>query len=116
MSFKVDGVSASLSPYSQRYRNIQTGVDHNGAPLFSRFQEVDLSFDVANVAPKYHIQWLEAVDGASHTLDILTEDFNSFRTVSPVYLTCEQLPDIQEIVSQPFVITVRRVPKQTLSL
>lgn len=116
MPFKVDGVTASLAPYSQRYRNLPIGTDHNGAPLYSRFQEVDLSFDVANVAPKYHIQWLAAVDGGSHTLDILTESFSAFRTVSPVYLTCEQLPDIQEIVSQPFVITVRRVPKQTLSL
>lgn len=105
--YSVDGAAASIAPYSQRWRDIEVGTDGTGAPIYSGYKEVDLLFPVAHVED--HKQWIDAVDGASHTLDILDQSELNYITVSPVFLVAQQRPDVQARVSGEFIITVRGV-------
>ena len=102
--FAIDGGSASLAPWSQRWRKIQIGVDHNMAPLYSANKEIDLQFDAASIT--YHKQWLDIDDGGSHTLDVLAENQLGYVTLSPVYIKVNQYPDIQATVSMEFSLTI----------
>lgn len=105
-AYSIDGVSASLAPYSQRPLKSIMGTDHNGAPLFSGMTGAVLSFDAASIT--YHKQWLDTVDGGSHTFDILGEQSLGYVTLSPCYVTVEEWPSIESTISQPFTLIIRK--------
>lgn len=106
--YAINGSAASLAPFSQTWRKIQIGTDHNGAPIFSGFKEVDMSFDAASIT--YHKEWTDLENGGSCTLDILNEQQLGFITVSPVYVMITQRPAIESAVSMPMSLTILRVP------
>ena len=82
--YTVDGVTASLAPTTVTWRDIQIGTDHNGAPVFSLNKQVELTFQPGS--PTYARQWLDTVDGSSHTFDILDERQLGYITLSPIYV------------------------------
>lgn len=106
--YAINGTAASLAPFKQTWRKVEIGVDHNGAPIFSGFKEIDLEFDAASIT--YHRQWTDLENGASHTLDVLNEQQLGYVTLSPVYIRITERPATQSAVSMPMKLTILKVP------
>ena len=80
--YKVDGSSTSIAPVNVIWQPQQVGTDHNGAPVYSIFYNVSLTFDVST--PSCAVDWLTAASsGGSHSLTIPSKWSNaSFVTFS----------------------------------
>ena len=48
--FTINGESASIAPYSQKWRQIPVGRDHTKRAIYAGNEEIDLLFDGATVA------------------------------------------------------------------
>lgn len=103
-TYALDGTTTTRGPANVSWRRIQVGTDHNLAPIFSQNWEVDLSFPGGSISD--HREWTDAVDGASHTIDVLGRDELGFRTLSPVYLRYQSRPVVDSTISGPFVLTI----------
>ena len=102
--YAINGVSASLAPYSQQWQKTVIGTNHLGAPIYARKRQVTMSFDEGTLA--YAKQWTDLANGASHTLDVLDENLLTFVTLSPVYVTVEQWPETRSAHASEFSIRV----------
>ena len=105
-NYTVDGVTASLAPFSVQWQNVTIGTDHNGAPIHSLNKQVVLSFSPGS--PTYARQWLDTVDGGSHTFDVLDERQLGYVTLSPIYVSTDDFPAIEDINVNGFTITLLR--------
>lgn len=107
-SYMLNGVSTSIAPATVWWQPNQIGNDHNGAPIYSRYYNVQLEFDACT--PPEASEWLNAASvGTSISLTIPNRWGGSFVTFSPVYPTIIEPPNYETVNMSPFKIQVQRV-------
>jgi len=109
MTYKIDGMATSIAPIDVHWIPQKVGQDHNGAPVYSIYYNVSMSFDVSQ--PASALDWLNAASsGGSHSLTIPQRWSNaSFVTYSPVFLELLEAPNYEVINLTPFRILASRV-------
>ena len=103
-AFTVNGTTASLAPYRQVERDISIGIDHNGAPIYSSYKEIDLFFESASVT--FAQQWMAMANGGSHTVDVLARNQIAYKTLSPIYIRINEYPPTESGLTGPFNLTI----------
>jgi hypothetical protein len=108
-SYLLNGAATSIAPATVLWQPNQVGTDHTGAPVYSRYYNVQLEFDAAT--PPESSEWLNAASlGASVSLTIPNRwSSASFVTFSPVYLTISDPPNYETVNLAPFRIQVSRI-------
>lgn len=104
MTYKIDGTTASLAPFSVSWQRIHLGIDHNGAPIYATKNNVICRFPAAS--PTFARQWIALEDGASHSINMLGPDSLSFFDLSPIYVTVVDPPEMTDIHSGEFTIMI----------
>lgn len=94
----------NIAPFRQTWHKIQVGLDHNGAPVFSGYKEIDLEFP--SCSPTSASQWKNQCDGTAKTVDVLGEYSLGFVTLSSVYLIMTTDYAIENINATPFSIKI----------
>lgn len=104
-NFAINGVVTQIAPVTQQWILNRIGTDHNGAPVYSKNQNIILSFDAASITDAR--EWLNyASGGSSVTLDVLNRWGLEFVTLSSVHLSITQMPVIEAGHAGPFTLTV----------
>ena len=106
-TWTINNSTAALAPYSIVWNKIQAGTDHNGAPIFSAYKEVELRFESASIT--FAREWLNTENGAAHTFDILGELSLGFITLSNIYVAVEQYPVVESVIAGPFTLKLLKV-------
>jgi hypothetical protein len=107
--FTLNGTTASLAPYSIRWRDIEVGTDGDGRTIISANQEIDMDFEGASISMCR--QWLERASSGSLNMDVLDENRLAYRTLSSVFIKVTSYPATENINAGPFSVVVTRVPK-----
>ena len=106
MTWQIDGSAASIAPQTVQWQDIQVGTDHQGAPIYSQYKNVVLFFPPAS--PPHAREWTGLADGASHSINMTQRDGLGFTTVSPVYVQATEPPQLMDIHTTEFTLTVSR--------
>ena len=108
MSFLINGTAPSISPATVWWQPNNVGSDHNGAPVYSRYWNVMLEFDVAT--PPESSEWLNVASGGSVSLRLPNRwSSASFITFSPIYLNLIEPPNYETVNMSPFRLQATRV-------
>lgn len=105
--FAINGTVAAIGPFSQRWRKIQIGTDHNLEPVYQATEEIDLSFQSCSITMSR--EWLEAASSGSQNITVLDRSKIEYTDLSAVYLVVNQYPETTRGVSGPFSITLKGV-------
>jgi len=103
-NYTVDGGTAQIAPYEQKWRRVQVDIDHAGRPIYSGNEEIDLFFDSCSIS--YARQWLEAASGGSLNITILDRYKINYTDLSGVNLTLTEWPSVTAGVSGPWAMVV----------
>ena len=101
----LNGITASIAPYSIRWRKLAIGRDHTRRPLYSGNWEIDMSFDSASIT--YARQWQEAASSGSLNMTILKPYSIGFTDLSAVHLDLVDAPTVESGMSGPWSMIVR---------
>ena len=103
--YTINGTTASLAPYSQRWRQVTNGRDSLQRATFQAYWEIDLSFDSASIT--HTRQWLEAASAASANLTILNKYQTDYTDLSAVQLEVTDAPTLETVVFGPWSMVVK---------
>jgi hypothetical protein len=103
--YTVKGSAALISPFSQRWRRVQTGTSHEQRALYSGNEEIDLSFDSCSIT--FARQWLEAASGGSLNLTVLNRYGVEFTDLSAVFLEVIEYPAVESAMSGPWTMVIK---------
>ena len=103
--FTINGESASIAPYSQRWRQVSVGRDHTKRSIYSGNEEIDLSFDGASITMAR--QWLEAASGASANITVLRRYSLGWTDLSAVQLEVVDAPAVEAGMATPWTMIIR---------
>ena len=101
----LNGITASIAPYSIRWRKLAIGRDHTRRPLYSGNWEIDMSFDSASIT--YARQWLEAASSGSLNMTVLKPYSIGWTDLSAIQLELIEVPNIANGTSDPWSMIVR---------
>ena len=103
--YTINGETALIAPYSQRWRQVPIGRDHTQRPIYSGNEEIDLSFDAASITMAR--QWLEAASGASVNVTVLRRYSLGWTDLSAVQLEVVDAPAIEAGMATPWTMIIR---------
>lgn len=103
--YTIGAAAALIAPFSQRWRRVQTGTNHEQRALYSGNEEIDLSFDSASITMSR--QWLEAASGGSLNLTVLNRYGVQFTDLSAVFLEVIEYPAVEAGMSAPWAMVVK---------
>jgi len=101
----LNGITASIAPYSIRWRKLAIGRDHSRRPLYSGNWEIDMSFDSASIT--YARQWQEAASSGSLNMTVLKPYSIEWTDLSAVKLELVEAPTVESGMSGPWSMIVR---------
>ena len=108
MTYLINGSTASISPTTLLWQPNKVGTDHNGAPVYSRYWNVQLTFDACT--PSEGSEWLNVASGGSLSLTMPNRwSSASFITFSPVYLDLIEPPIYETVNLMNFSLLATRV-------
>ncbi len=105
--YTINGASAQLAPYHQKWRRINIGRDHEQRPIYSANEEVDLLFDAASITMAR--QWMEAASAGSVNITILNRYGVGWTDLSSVHLEVVEFPAVEAGTAAPWAMVVRGV-------
>lgn len=107
-SYLLNGSATSIAPATILWQPNEVGTDHNGAPVYSQYWNVQLNFDAA--IPTEAFQWLNNATGTSVSLTIPNRWSDAtFTTFSPVYLKIMDAPVYETVNMMSFGLLATRV-------
>ena len=104
-TYTINGLTASMAPFSVRWRQQAVGRSHDQRALYSGNWEIDLSFGAASIS--WGQQWLDAASSGSANLTVLDKYKISFTDLSAVQLEVLAWPNIENINFGPWEMVVR---------
>ena len=110
VDYTVNGVTASIAPTAQTWRQILIGRSHDLRPLYAGNWEIDLMFQPASIT--FGQQWLDASSSGSANITVLNKYQTGFTDLSAVSLEVTQPPQVTAAHFTEFVITVRGASPQ----
>lgn len=103
--YTISGASAQLAPYSQRWRQVSQGRDHNQNEILAGNEEIDLSFDNASITMAR--QWLDAASGGSVNITVLNRWGVGWTDLSAVQLDVLEYPAVESGVATGWTMIIR---------
>ena len=101
----LNGITASIQPYSVRWRKLLTGHDHTRRPIYSGNWEIDMSFDSASITEMR--QWAEAASAGSTNVNALKPYSIGFTELSGVQLELVEVPIVESGMAGPWSMIIR---------
>jgi hypothetical protein len=105
-TYTLNGITASLAPYSVRWRDVVVGTDHDGRNILGGYKEIDLEFESASVT--FFKQWNERASSGSLNMDVLEQAGLGYKSLSSVFMNVTNFPAVEGTYCTPFGITVTR--------
>lgn len=101
----LNGITASIAPYSIRWRKMLIGHDHTRRPIYSGNWEIDMSFDSASIT--FARQWMESASAASANVTVLKPYSIGFTSLSGVQLEVVEAPTVESGMAGPWSMIIR---------
>ena len=101
----LNGVTASIAPYSIKWRQMLIGHDHTRRPIYSGNWEIDMSFDSASIT--FARQWMESASAASANVTVLKPYSIGFTSLSGVQLEIVEAPTVESGMAGPWSMIIR---------
>ena len=103
--FTLNGEAVLIAPYSQKWRQVIIGRDHNKRAIYSGNEEIDLLFGGASITMAR--QWLEAASGASANITVLRRYSLGWTDLSAIQLEVVDAPAIESGVATAWSMVIR---------
>lgn len=111
MTYAINGTATSIAPITVLWQPNKVGVDHNGAPVYSRYWNVVLEFDAS--VPSEASEWITRASGGSISLTIPNRwSSGSFVTFSPCYLELSAPPVYETVNLMSFTLMATKMVPQ----
>lgn len=103
--YTINGTTAELAPYHQKWRQIQIGRDHEQRAIYSANEEIDLMFDSASITMAR--QWLEAASSGSANVTVLARYGVGWTDLSAVQLEVVDPPAVEAGVALGWAMVIK---------
>jgi hypothetical protein len=105
LDYTINGVTASIAPFSQRWRQIEVGRDHLQRAIYSGNEEIDLDFGPCSITMAR--QWLDAASAGSANITVLNRYGIGWTDLSGVNLQVVTYPAVQAGNAADFNLVIK---------